>query len=448
MMKCSSLVVILLFCYSCVVCGQEIYTNEQFVKADISYVLYDLDDGKLITQHNSSQKLVPASILKIHTMKMALDKLGKEFKFKTEIFLDGYISDYSLNGNVIIKGYGDPTLNSSLPQAISKEKIIAIILRTLKKHDVHCVNGKVIIDASYYQLPGISPNINYQDAANYYGAGIYAVNWNENTYKVDLIRNKNGVVELGKIHNAFINNAQLNVRAKGRRDLAYIYPGTDAHSIIISGTVPEGTGSFTIKGAIKNPPLVAANEISNDLERNGISISNGYEVLWQNQRHSPIKDSKTILTSPSLEKIGQEILFESNNLYAESLFRYLNRRDSKSEPIFRVVDGSGLSPVNRITANQLIDDLKAIHSSKYFDEFLQMLPQNGKEGTVRSVIKSQPGIFHVKSGSMTSVNAYAGYATSKDGHDLAFVVMVNNFEGSYAVGKKLCMSFLNFVAKQ
>ncbi len=173
---------------------------------------------------------------------------------------------------------------------------------------------------------------------------------------------------------------------------------------------------------------------------NGISINN-------TKNSNPNSKSDTILTilSPTLLEIAKVTNQKSNNLYADALYLAIGNNEKHphiwdgtankitnywnpylSSPI-KIVDGSGLSVRNLLTANQLVDLLKQMHISPNFKNYQSTLAIAGVSGTLKSSFKSLKGTLYGKSGSMEGVLCYTGYYYNQKNEIIAFAIMVNNF---------------------
>jgi D-alanyl-D-alanine carboxypeptidase/D-alanyl-D-alanine-endopeptidase (penicillin-binding protein 4) len=114
----------------------------------------------------------------------------------------------------------------------------------------------------------------------------------------------------------------------------------------------------------------------------------------------------------------------------------------------RIVDGSGLSKENRMSASQFVQILKVQTKMSYFDSYYNSIPIAGMTGTIKNLCKGQPGEgkVHAKSGSMEGIKAYAGYVDSKSGHQIAFTIIANNYPISGSAMAKRMEPFLNSLA--
>ena len=231
----------------------------------------------------------------------------------------------------------------------------------------------------------------------------------------------------------------------GTGDNAYIYGSGYASERIVRGTIPAGTGTFKIKGSVPNPPLLFAELLSKNLKSKGVSIS-GNPIAQANTPYTPLKT----LESPSLLEITKVVNKKSNNFLAESIFKafakekcgtseYLKAAETLNSfysekgldmSTVKIKDGSGLSPMNRISSLAFCNILADTYqNTTLYNSFLQTLPKVGIEGTVRYMLTKSPykGKIYAKSGSIEGVKCYVGYAKTKSGKTVCFSFLVNNF---------------------
>ncbi|MBC7555962.1 MAG: D-alanyl-D-alanine carboxypeptidase, partial [Chryseobacterium sp.] len=153
--------------------------------ANLSFYVSD-DAGNLVYEYNGNKGLSTASTQKIFTATAALETLGKDYKYKTEASFSGTISAGELSGNLFITSNGDPTLGSwryeGYKPADFKEKLVA----SLKKKNIKKIDGDLIIDDSYFDFQTIPGGWPWNDLGNYYGAGVFSVNWRENQFDIDI----------------------------------------------------------------------------------------------------------------------------------------------------------------------------------------------------------------------------------------------------------------------
>lgn len=423
--------------------------------ASVSISIMDLATGQEVAAYQPQRSVVPASSLKIIPTATGLAVLGKDYRFKTEIGYDGTLSDGVLDGNLYIKGYGDPTLGSDkLEQAVPLNALMSAWAARIRKAGIYEIKGKVVGDASWLPTAVNSPTWQWNDLGNYYASGAWGLNIHENLYYLHLQKNArlggqpNITSTQPKMDIDWVN--ELTSAEKGSGDNAYIYGAPYTQRRFVRGTIPRGSGSFKIKGAIPNPPHFAAKSLQNALENNGVVVHGG--ATTNLEMPSPNKLAKVILTeqSPSLQVIGTECNHKSVNLYAEAILRAIAKQDSSdghlekgiqqcidywsargwdTEGLF-LEDGSGLSPRNAVSARHLSQLLYLIaKDAMLFQDFKKTLPIGGQTGTLKSLFKgtAAAGNIWAKSGSMSRVRSYTGYAQRKSGQALAFSIVANNY---------------------
>ena len=191
MNKILPLIVLLFFGYSC--SSQkpasnkiqktvaEFVADSCFTAAGISIVIGDAQNAKILAQYNSSMALTPASSQKLITTATALEILGDDYQFKTIIETDGKIENGILKGNLIIRGLGDPTLESKYFKI--QLNIAAKIVQKLKELQINTIHGNIRTDKSYFDA-SIPRTWIWEDIGNYYGAVPNAINYRDNMYSL------------------------------------------------------------------------------------------------------------------------------------------------------------------------------------------------------------------------------------------------------------------------
>lgn len=421
------------------------FTNNSLHRnANISILVKDLKTGKVLHSHRSSNATIPASTMKLVTTATALEMLGADYQFKTTLEIDGEIStDSVLNGNLIIYGNGDPTLGSA---KLGDIYFLNDWVSAVKKAGIKHITGDIIADASAYDTEGVNPKWLWEDMGNYFASGAYGISYKDNTFEMEL---KSGAVgttpEIMKIapnipeltFKNYLNSTSI------RFDSAYFYGAPFQNERSIYGEIPANRASFTIKGDIPRPGLVLARDFAWKLKSSGISI-------FGNATDEAVIGNRAVIythLSPKLSEIIKEINVTSNNHFAEHLFRHLSLQKSKQASSVESVkvirsfwqskgipvdelfmqDGSGLSPMNAVSANFFVSLLTYMDKSKNSAVFRTSLPISGKTGTLRSFLKgtSLDGKVQAKSGTMSRIKSYAGYINSGEKR-LIFAIIVNN----------------------
>ncbi|MDR3061673.1 MAG: D-alanyl-D-alanine carboxypeptidase/D-alanyl-D-alanine-endopeptidase [Dysgonamonadaceae bacterium] len=411
--------------------------------ASIGIKVVEVSSGTVICSYNDQLSLCPASCLKLVSSAAALELLGPDFTYKTVLFTDGVVDSRGvLQGNIYIKGVGDPTLGSEFID-VEPEKFMNQWITDMEKSGIKSVNGKVIALDGLFAYEGVSSKWIWADIGNYYAPGIYGISIFDNMYRLTLKSGASGTSPeiLGWVPAEVSLKFENNLKAAANDiDSAYIYGEPFSPKRRIFGTIPRNKPSFVIKGDIPDPGLFLASYFTRMLKKSGILVSGEASSGRIENIHPAEKKILSHTISPDLKEIIQVVNFRSNNHYAEHLFRKIGSEDKvtgfwKSKGLdtdgLFMYDGSGLSPVNAVSVDFLTSLLRYMAiKSKYAEVFYQSLPCAGKEGTVKGFLKdtSLGGNARVKSGSMGGVMSYSGYV-ARYGKKYAFSVIVNKYNG-------------------
>lgn len=418
--------------------------------ANISLMVKELNANKTLYQYRSNNVTIPASTMKLVTTASAIELLGPSFCFQTKLEIDGLLNaDGVLNGNLYIKGGGDPTLGS---EKLGDQNFMTKWVDAVKKAGIKRINGQIVADGTLYDEEGVNPKWTWEDIGNYYAAGAYGISYMDNTFRLVLRSGIYGtspeiIRTIPEIPSLIFENHLTSTDIDS--DSAYFYGAPHSYHRVIRGEIPANRIEFIIKGDIPNPSLLLAEHFQARLNENGIFISElPSDVVKRNTDRRVIH----VQSSPPLSEIITETNVNSNNGYAEEIFRYLALQKSSVATTRRAIDeirgfwkdkglpinqlfmydGCGLSPLDAVSANFYVDLLtymktKAINK----DAFFNSLPVSGKSGTLKNFLAktSLQGKVHAKSGTIGGVKCYAGYIENK-GKTYVFAIMVNHANGS------------------
>lgn len=423
--------------------------------ASFSLYVADVITGESIFDMNSEKSLTPASIQKLITSAVALELLGPDYTFKTELGYTGKIRRTgTLKGDIIIKGGGDPSFAShyfpgfynDFPEKWIKE---------IGNNGIRKIKGKVLTDDSYYDFQPVPSKWIWEDIGNYYGAGVYGASVYDNSYDIHFKTSGNGtkpsVTRIAPPDCGF--ELTNNLIASGTTDRGYVFEPPYSSGGWISGSIPENREDFVLSASIPDPPLLIATMIYNRLKSAEIKVT-GDPSTTRLEKQSTVNTFTVVseYVSPPLSEITEVLNHESVNLYAEHLLKemgkkfrgqgttsagidivvqYLDSIGIDTDGAF-IADGSGLSPANSINARIIVSLLMYMKQhGKYFDQYYNSLPEAGKEGTLKNFFRDNVfnGNLRAKSGSMTRVRSYAGYFTTKSGREMVFAFITNDFPG-------------------
>ena len=406
------------------------------ISSGLSFYVSD-ENGNLIYDYQGNKGLSTASTQKIFTAAAALETLGKNYTFKTTSSYSGNISGGNLNGNLFINSNGDPTLGSWRYEAYKPENFKKKLIEAVKNSGITKISGDLIIDDSYFDHQTIPGGWPWDDLGNYYGAGVWGVNWRENQFDINI----NGT-HFKSFSYPLEGVKWLNdLKTGGSSDQSLIFTAPHSDVALINGTLPAGK-TVTVSGSAPNPPLQLGSEVKQWLKESGIDFSG--KVVTNSQLElegkQPLESSKNkiILTyeSPTLDKIIYWFLRKSINLYGEALIKTLGK-EKKGNPSFKsgvaclkefwkskgingnminFADGSGLSPQNYVAAKAEVQALLYAKKQPWFDAYYDGFP-------------TQDNGMKMKSGTMKDTKSFAGYQTSKEGKKYVFSIIINNYQG-------------------
>ena len=442
---------------------EQIVKDPDLESATVAISIYNATTGMSIYNYNENKSLIPASIVKLLTTGVGFEELGRDFRFKTSIGYTGEVDKRGvLQGDVFIIGGGDPVLGSYRYKQTAIDSVFAKWKKALETMGVKKINRRVCYDASIFDDKPLHDTWMWGDIGNYYGCGAYGLNIHENMYFCHFdagskMYQKATLTDITPKGIDVINQVDVATGDANSGDGVIIYGQPTTNVRVCAGTVPLGKRNFKVRGAMPNPPKSCAEMFAKYLNNNGIEVSNyvteisrkGRDITMLFDYYSPIYTNIATYTNHT-----------SNNIYAESIFKYLGYQKYKVGTFetggfviddfikknnlvakgVSIVDGSGLSRQNMMTTKFMCSFLAEIAKKTYYKDYLKTLSQIGKSGTAKNMLKSKhlKRDIYMKTGSMKGVKSYAGYIVDSKGEVITFCFMVNNFDCSQAkVGKKM-----------
>lgn len=428
--------------------------------ASFSLVVKDVQEGKTVYSYDTDRLQSPASVLKTVATATALEILGEDYRYPTTLEYDGILENGTLEGNLYIKGSGDPSLGSS-HFAPGQNKFLSTWIAALQKAGIKHITGSVISDESIFDTEGVSIKWLREDMGNYYAPGSYGISIFDNMYKLSLQTGAAGtrpVLKGTEPDIPFIRFKNYLKAAPVSSDSAYIIGAPLDDVRYLYGVLPANREAYVLKGDIPDPALYLARYLTDQLQQKGIRVDGSpscYRIEVEENRWKKGERKEIVTTySPTLREIASVCNHVSHNLYADALVKtvglqYKPRRnemissfgrgvqvvkeywEKKGLDVFplRMNDGSGLAPADKVSVGFMGELLVYMATeSAVSDAFIASLPQAGIEGSVRNFLKGSKlqGKAHLKSGGITGVRSYAGYIT-KDGKTYAVAVFSNNY---------------------
>jgi len=433
----------------------------------VSIAIIDLDKDSVLADINGEKTLMCASTAKLFSTFSALEILGAHYKPQTTIYTNGTVdSDGVLKGDLIIRGGGDVTLGSKYFNDENLEYgFMSLWMDTLQALGIRSIEGDIISDGSDFGYAGVPDGWDWSDMGNYYGAGASGINFYDNTVKYYFDTPSTG--KKVKFKGSFPMDSMLKFShtiksANIRNDQSYLYGAPYSQDRFGIGSLPSNRTDFVVKGSMHDPEYMLSKELFSFFRDSNFNVSGSALGNRSLNRPKFIYDSLTLLYRHDGQSILDIIKLtneKSINLFAEGMLNlvgfkqnsfgstasglraiYNNFGEKISLNGMKLKDGSGLSRKNAVSARNFCNLLSYIYQSPLNETFRSSLAIAGKSGTLKNICRSQSasGRMFAKSGTLSNVKAYAGFVKTISGKNLAFAIIVNNFEGPrYQMVKKM-----------
>lgn len=412
-----------------------------------------LDRRERLLTLNGGTLLVPASVAKLVSVATAADAVGWDYRYATTLRATGPIEDGVLRGDLLVVGSGDPSIGGRAGDDLSTW------VEAVKAAGIHRIEGRIIGDDDLVDEPRPQLAWAWDDLGYATGALFGALNLAENRSTVTIAPGPSSgapaVVTVDPRFGFRVVTNRVATGPPGSPQLLWPEQRPGDPSLTIAGSIPAAAPPALLTVAVGNPTLWFASALKSRMIRDGIDVS-GDAVDIDDVVPAPSRDAATLIythRSRTLAEITQPLLKDSINLYAEALMR-LNtapgsfptndaaleglrqRLDAWGVPTvsYQIVDGSGLSRRDAISADAVLSLLERMADSTGQSPFVAGLPIAGVDGSLSTRMKGTPAENNVraKTGTMSNIRSLAGYVTTRDGERLAFVILINNFEGTGA----------------
>jgi D-alanyl-D-alanine carboxypeptidase/D-alanyl-D-alanine-endopeptidase (penicillin-binding protein 4) len=429
-------------------------------------MVVSLEQGDTLFAQNADRLLVPASNLKLFTSAAALYYLGPDFRYNTFLLATGPVEGGVLQGDLVVYGTGDPTISSRYGSQLEVWQAFADTLGAL---GIREVRGDVIGDGSYFAgaATGAGWKEDYMNAS--YAAPAGALSYAENIAtleirpaaqagwrpEVRLVPGGNGI--------ALVNEA--TTVARGRSFIHVTRAGYDG-PITVRGQISRASGALQRSIPVSDPARYAAAVLHEVLEKSGIEVT-GMPVSVQTPEQSPVTGRSVFApafdgarplrvlalhNSPPLLSILEVVNKRSHNLMAEQALRTVARvatgegsveggaravlhlldEATPGDPApIELYDGSGLSPLNRVTPRSIVQLLTYMAAGPMWESYWQTLPEAGSGNLRRMHQTRAQGNLRAKTGTIDNVSALAGYVRAANGERLAFSIISNNVASTW-----------------
>ena len=412
---------------------------------NMGMMVVDLNTGETLYQRHIKQTFIPASNMKLFSDATALLALGPDYHFQSQLSTDAtHIQQGTLYGSLYLYLPGDPTLTKT---------DIDELFRVLPKLGVQRITGSVVLASDFAKVQPHPAGIVPRDLNYSYGASLAPLIVSENRVTITVNPScrvgEPALVEYSAPTGSFVLDNQVTTVAGSAGGISFTT--TDDNRLVVRGKIGQKQGSVQARIPVKNPLSHTQELIKLALQKQNITF-NGTVTLGK------IKPSMLLAThySQPIVHIMAETLKPSDNLYADSLFLHTAAKIhgaplnwEEAQPVIKqylqqqtgidmhpavLIDGSGLSRHNLLTAEQTVELLSYLYN--HFPlayEYIAALPIAGQDGTLLHRLRNptQKGLIRAKTGSMTGVISLSGYLYTANAHTLAFAIFINTRAGTH-----------------
>lgn len=415
--------------------------------ASVGVCVLDLASGEVVAANREDLAITTASTMKTVTSASAIALLGKDFQFPTIAYAIGEVKGNRLHGNVVIKGFGDPTLGSR--HFPDNPDIVGQVVNALAERGIKKIDGKILYDESAYPFETFSDNWMIEDLAYSYGPGVHAINYHDNLVNLSFDRSGNEATDF--VFKPAISDCEVicHARISDKQNMYRLLNIGTYPNIILYGDIRRSDTRYSDNFVNPNPAQLLCDSIMRSLEFADI------DVKGKNIKEEDLTDTLQLVKhmSPKLTDIITSLLERSDNMFTEALLRAIAYADGKeatasngidavrrlwdskgidTEPLFQR-DGSGLARNGKASAKFFTQMLRQANADSITTgvKLCDLMTHLGVNANIGNQIKNSPlkGRIASKSGSMGDVQCYVGYFPA-DCPKYSWAILVNNWQGS------------------
>ena len=456
---------------------EDIFNDPNFTNAIWGASIQSLVTGEYFYKKNENKLFMPASNQKLITSAAGLLLLGPMYRFKTEIFSTGKLDGSILNGDLIIKGYGDPTISGRFNND-DMTKIFRDWADSLLAHGIDEIRGNILGDDNAFDDVSLGEGWAWDYESDWFAAPSGALSFNDNC--IDIVvkpasAGEPAVITFSPESKYAIIINKVNTVGRDSSTNVKIFRERGTNIISVYGSIREKDDSLKIFATINNPTQYFVVTLKAILEQKGITVSGFASDLDDITNASTQSQAKLIFTHHSvfLKDIIKVLNKNSHNFYAEQLLKTIGFEKrgygSSSRGIetvkatlneigintdnMEIVDGSGLSRLNLISPTQISVLLNYMYKSEVFTYYYNSLPVGGVDGTLANRVRKTRAQNNVraKTGYINGVRSISGYIFTGDKEPVAFSIIANNFTVPVVLADNLqdliCIRIANFKRK-
>lgn len=444
---------------------QRVLDGHNLPENSVSFFVREVGAADPLFAFNADQPMNPASTAKTITTLAALETLGPAFTWKTELYALGTVADGILQGDLLLKGGGDPFL---------VEEQLRSMLKALQRTGIEYITGNLVLDGSYFD-----PSVEQEESLDNQGGRSYNTNPNAVISNFQTVtfyfypdpNGRNVIIHTDpQLPNLNIDNRlrQVNGACRGyQRGVSFNINQNDSTEVIFEGQFPSGCLQYQMSREVLDAPDYTFGlfkelweELDGDLA-GSLVLGEAPEdlepiVIWSSSPMSDViksinKFSNNLMTRHLLLTLGAEILGPPATVEKgiEAVNSYLEQKGLVLTNL-QLSNGAGLSRDTRVSTALLGDILQSAYDSAYMPEYIASLPLNGLDGTMRNRLRGEnmTGRMHIKTGSLDEVSAIAGYVYSQSNKTFVVTGIINHELADRGPGVELMDALLTWVYLQ
>ncbi len=409
--------------------------------------------GDVLYSHNPARLLVPASNQKILTTAAAVERLGWDYRYTTRVLATGTLSpDGRLDGDLIVVGSGDPTIN---PRHPDRWAALDRWAAQIAARGVSIISGNLIGDDDAFAEPGWGSGWSWEDLAVGYGAPVGALQYHENQVELmigpGLEPGARAIISTSPLGSGVLIDHDVVTAAAGEPTRISIERIPGWTIVAVRGQIAVGASPRVVYAAVENPTQFFVNAFREALARHGIFVSGNALDIDMVRPRPDLSSAETWVTDQSapLSEIVDVLLKWSRNGYGETLLWSLSPVGAPASEAaglavlhealadlgiapgqYGAYDGSGLSRYDTVSARMLTTLLTRIWTDAHYRErYRSALPVAGVSGSLEDRMNDTPAAGRVwaKTGSMFNIRALSGYVLTADDEPLVFSFLANNY---------------------
>jgi len=454
-------------------------TSPEWNGAHVGVAVVSLETGEMLYRKNEDKYFIPASLQKLFTTATALSTLGVDYRYSTSLFIDGDLqSNGEFNGNIIIRGSGDPSMSNAY--GIDPSVVMDRWAFVLDSIGIRSIKGSIIGDDDVFDDVEYAAGWSWDDLVYSYAPQVSGLNVADNAVRLSVLSPLT-TTDVPNIRmtpeNEYVRVVN-GLRVVDSTGSTFITPQRDFRSNVVDlvGTVVASTQDTTrVSVSVDNPTLYTLNLLRAAIQRRGIRFRGAvldvddwtdtvaYEHCTKiaTHRSAPMSEIVNVINRYSnnlgaealLKTIGAEVGGEGSFVRGIEEIKLRLQRYGISSQDITIVDGSGLSRFDLCTPRQLSTLLSAMFRSPVAAAFRASLAEPGEPGTLQRRMRDTRAehVVRAKTGTMNGVSTLAGYVITRDGEPLAFAIMINNFLAPLAMAQNMqdlvCMRLASFSRK-